>query len=58
MYDKNPDKFDTAKLINKVNIENLKDFDSDFSTQSGNNLEDLSPKFRLQREQRSQIPIH
>ena len=34
MYDKNPDKFDTAKLINKINIENLKDFDSDFSTQS------------------------
>ncbi len=34
MYDKNPDKFDTAKLINRVNIENLKELDSDFSTQS------------------------
>ncbi len=34
MFDKNPDKYKDAKLINKISVEDLKDFDSDFSTQS------------------------
>ena len=34
MYDKNPDNYRDAKLINKINVEDLKDFDSDFSTHS------------------------
>ena len=34
MYDKNPDSNRDAKLINKISVEDLKDFDSDFSTQS------------------------
>ena len=34
MYDKNPDSYKDSKLINRIDIENLKDFDSDFSTQS------------------------
>ena len=34
MYDKNPDSYKDAKLINRIKIEDLKDFDSDFSTHS------------------------
>ena len=34
MYDKNPDSYKDAKLINRIDIEDLKNFDSDFSTQS------------------------
>ena len=34
MYDKNPDSYKDAKLINRIKIEDLKEFDSDFSTHS------------------------
>ena len=34
MYDKNPDSYKDAKLINRIGIEDLKNFSSDFSTSS------------------------
>ena len=34
MYDKNPDGYKEARLINRIDIADLKDFNSDFSTQS------------------------
>lgn len=34
MYDKNPDNYDDAKLINTINIDEIKTYDTDFSTQS------------------------
>ena len=34
MYDKNPDSYKDARLINRIDFEDLKDFDSDFSTHS------------------------
>ena len=34
MYDKNPDSYKDAKLINRIKIEDLNEFDSDFSTHS------------------------
>lgn len=34
MYDRNPDNYNDAQLINRISVEDLKDFDSDFSTQS------------------------
>ena len=34
MYDKNPDTYKDAKLIKSININKLKNYDSDFGTQS------------------------
>tara|TARA_B100001063_G_scaffold163199_1_gene152283 strand:- start:445 stop:1551 length:1107 start_codon:yes stop_codon:yes gene_type:complete len=34
MYDKNPDRFEDAKLINSIKISELKKYDANFSTQS------------------------
>ena len=34
MYDKNPDCFKDAKLINSINVSDLRKYDADFSTQS------------------------
>jgi glutamate 5-kinase len=49
MYDKNPDNFSDAKLIRTLNVDELKKYDSDFSTNSSTGTGGFSTKIQAVR---------